>query len=1091
MRFTFAASWRSSSYCERQCTYCGLRRDRSQLPRYRLTEAEILESARLAVRLGYGTVVLQSGEDDGQTVEWLAGLIRTLRTTTTLAVTLSLGERPDEEVLRAFRDAGADRYLLRFETSDQRLYRRIHPDRPGRKSDRVGLLRRLRGWGYEIGSGVMVGIPGQTIDSLADDVELIRSLDLDMIGIGPFVAHPDTPLGAHAASAGSRQAPATEQMTLKMVALARLVCPRANIPSTTALATVDPAEGREAALLRGANIWMPNLTPVQYRESYEITREGVRPRRRPALRPVCGCANPEPGSSHRRRSGGFAGTTSPAGKSRMNTPQSRALSDGAVDFIDDGNLEHLLGRLEPASSEVRDIIAKSLARESLEVAETAVLLRTRQPELVEEIFEAARRLKREVYGNRIVLFAPLYVGNQCINDCVYCGFRRSSAAAIRRDLSGADLEREVLSLERVGHKRLILVFGEHPRWDAPTIAEAVRVVYAVKEGNGEIRRVNVNAAPLDHEGFRTVKEAGIGTYQIFHETYHHATYARVHPPGTRKADYLFRLDGPSRAMLAGCDDVGIGALFGLADWRFEVLGLVAHARHLQRRFGVGPHTISFPRMRPAAGVDYVPEHPVSDHEMLRVVAALRLAAPYTGLICTARETASVRREALRLGVSQIDGGSRIDLGGYSGDDAHTAERSQFLLGDTRSLSDVTLELLEDGHVPSYCTACYRMGRTGEHFMAARHSRLHSRVLHPQRALHPPGVPRRLREPRAQGRGTGRGCARACADAGGPAPSPPRRLSEEDSRSGRPRHPVLAMSTRLEEDLLGERAVPAGVLHGIHTERAIENFPLALRPVQPGLIHAYGAVKLACACANHELGRWDAPTYAAIERACREMMEGQLDEHIVVDALQGGAGTSMNMNVNEVLTNRALILLERPIGEYGTLSPLEDLNLHQSTNDTFPTALRVAALRECQALEREVLLLQEAFQAKERELAGVRKMGRTEMQDAVPITLGQEMGAYAEAFARESLAGLQVRGAPPGRQPRGHRDRDRARRPALVCLPGGGAPPPGHGLADRPRRQSHRGDAERRRVRRGQRHLEGLCGEPAEGGVRPSRSIERP
>jgi aspartate ammonia-lyase len=209
-----------------------------------------------------------------------------------------------------------------------------------------------------------------------------------------------------------------------------------------------------------------------------------------------------------------------------------------------------------------------------------------------------------------------------------------------------------------------------------------------------------------------------------------------------------------------------------------------------------------------------------------------------------------------------------------------------------------------------------------------------------------------------------------------------------------------MSARLEKDLLGERSVPAGVLHGIHTERAIENFPLALRPVRPCLIHAYGAVKLACARTNHELGRWDAPTFAAVERACREMMEGQLDEHIVVDALQGGAGTSMNMNVNEVLTNRALVLLGRPIGDYDTLSALDDLNLHQSTNDTFPTALRVAALLECQGLERDVLALQEAFQAKERELAGVRKMGRTEMQDAVPITLGQEMGAYAEAFARD-------------------------------------------------------------------------------------------
>jgi biotin synthase len=258
-----------SSYCERQCTYCGLRRDHRALARYRLTSDEVKECANLAVRLGYGTVVLQSGEDDALTADWIVGLVREIRATTPLAITLSLGERPDDELI-AFREAGADRYLLRFETSDPQLYHRIHPDRPGRKSDRIALLRRLRGWGYEIGSGVMVGIPGQTIDSLADDIETFRRLDLDMIGIGPFLPHPATPLGAHPASAGPRQAMASELVTLKMVALTRIVCPHANIPSTTALATIDPASGREAALVRGANIWMPNLTPVHYRESYEI-----------------------------------------------------------------------------------------------------------------------------------------------------------------------------------------------------------------------------------------------------------------------------------------------------------------------------------------------------------------------------------------------------------------------------------------------------------------------------------------------------------------------------------------------------------------------------------------------------------------------------------------------------------------------------------------------------------------------------------------------------------------------------------------------------------------------------------------------------
>jgi 2-iminoacetate synthase len=391
--------------------------------------------------------------------------------------------------------------------------------------------------------------------------------------------------------------------------------------------------------------------------------------------------------------------------------------EDAVDFIDEAHLELLLRRPAPEPAAVRELIAKSMARECLSVEETALLLRTEDPGLRHEIAEGARRLKDEVYGNRIVLFAPLYVGNDCVNDCAYCGFRRSNLEAVRCTLSSADLEDDVRALERQGHKRLILVFGEHPRYDARFIADSVRAVYAVREGRGgEIRRVNVNAAPLDVAGFRAVHEAGIGTYQVFQETYHHATYARVHPRGTRKADYLWRLAALDRAMEAGCDDVGIGALFGLHDWRFELLGLVSHALHLQARHGVGPHTISFPRLRPAPGVLVDARRAVSDEDFLRLVAILRLAVPYTGLICTAREEAEVRREALRLGVSQIDGGSRIDLGGYAGDGAPWRERSQFDLGDTRPLDAVMRELVADGHLPSFCTACYRLGRTGEHFM---------------------------------------------------------------------------------------------------------------------------------------------------------------------------------------------------------------------------------------------------------------------------------------------------------------------------------------------------------------------------------------
>ena len=399
------------------------------------------------------------------------------------------------------------------------------------------------------------------------------------------------------------------------------------------------------------------------------------------------------------------------------TLPSMKLSDAAVDFIDEGRLNGLLNAPAPDAIQVREIIARSLAKEPLTLDQTAALLRAEQPELIEEIFQAARELKRTVYGNRIVLFAPLYVGNRCVNDCAYCGFRRSNRQAIRRTLTTTEIVAQVEALENRGHKRLILVFGEHSAYSPQAMADAVRTVYSVKVGKGEIRRVNLNAAPLDVEGFRVVKAAAIGTYQIFQETYHHATYAALHSPRTRKGNYLYRLDAMDRAMQAGIDDVGIGALMGLHDWRFEVLGLVAHALYLQRAFGVGPHTISFPRLRPASGVDLPGAPLLSDFQLKRVIATLRLAVPYTGLILTAREPADLRREALAFGVSQIDAGSRVELGGYTeAPAAQELNREQFQLGDVRPLDQVVAELIHDDYIPSWCTACYRIGRTGEHFM---------------------------------------------------------------------------------------------------------------------------------------------------------------------------------------------------------------------------------------------------------------------------------------------------------------------------------------------------------------------------------------
>ncbi len=407
-------------------------------------------------------------------------------------------------------------------------------------------------------------------------------------------------------------------------------------------------------------------------------------------------------------------------------------SAGFRDFIDDAKIESLIGRPAPDPVWVREIIAKALTKTPLAVEETAVLLAADQPELVEEMFSAARSLKETVYGNRIVLFAPIYVGNRCVNDCTYCGFRSTNKDAQRSELDSAALARQVRALESVGHKRTILVFGEHPRYDPAFIAESVRTVYATKldpkvDGRpGEIRRVNINAAPQDVEGFKIIKEEGIGTFQIFQETYHHGAYAKAHGAKTRKGDYAWRLDGLSRAFEAGIDDLGIGALFGLADWRFDVLGLVTHAAYLKDRHGVGPHTISFPRLKAAQGVEHDPKNLVSDHDFKRLVAILRLSVPYTGMILTARESAELRNEILGFGVSQIDAGTKIDLGGYveEGDaqvmvqkpKAGKESRQQFELGDNRTLDEVIQHLTSNGYLPSFCTACYRAGRTGEVFM---------------------------------------------------------------------------------------------------------------------------------------------------------------------------------------------------------------------------------------------------------------------------------------------------------------------------------------------------------------------------------------
>ena len=399
-------------------------------------------------------------------------------------------------------------------------------------------------------------------------------------------------------------------------------------------------------------------------------------------------------------------------------PQKYSIEDKkGVPFIDSREIESFLYKATVDKNRLTDIIQKSLDKNRLNLEEVACLIKVNDPEMIEMIKEGARTLKKNVYGNRIVLFAPLYVGSMCTNDCQYCGFRTSNSKAQRNTLDEDQLVKEVEALEDNGQKRLILVFGEHPKYNARFIADTARKVYSVKKGNGEIRRVNINAAPLDTEGFKTVAEAGIGTYQIFQETYHPEAYKWYHPRGM-KAIYENRLTSLDRAQDAGLDDVGIGALFGLYDWRFEVMGLVRHTNHLEACYNVGPHTISFPRLQDASEVSFSDQYFVNDQDFARIIAILRLAVPYTGLILTARESAWLRKEVMRFGVSQIDGGTKIELGAYARKETEQQDltKEQFRINDDRSLGEVIEELLSEDYLPSFCTACYRLGRTGEHFM---------------------------------------------------------------------------------------------------------------------------------------------------------------------------------------------------------------------------------------------------------------------------------------------------------------------------------------------------------------------------------------
>jgi 2-iminoacetate synthase len=389
-------------------------------------------------------------------------------------------------------------------------------------------------------------------------------------------------------------------------------------------------------------------------------------------------------------------------------------------YINEERINNLLTSASKADNLKLDVIlekAKSLQRLTLE--ESAVLLSTDHPESIHKIFEAANFVKDAIYGRRVVLFAPLYISNLCVNNCLYCAFRSDNSAAKRRSLIIPEIKQQVEWLLGRGHKRILMVCAEGALPGKSNIdyyARGIRAIYEAQVGKNKIKRVNVNCAPLSREEFKKLKSSGIGTYQLFQETYHQKTYLAMHPKGP-KSDPDNRMEAIDRAFSAGIDDIGIGALYGLYDWRFETLGLLSHVEHMEDKFNIGPHTISVPRIEPAEGAElsFDPPCKMLDKDFKKVVAVLRLSVPYTGIIMSTRENAEMRDRLLSLGVSQASAESNTSPGGYS-DASKDKAVSQFYLRDQRSLDEVIGSLIEHGYIPSFCAACYRMERSGKVFM---------------------------------------------------------------------------------------------------------------------------------------------------------------------------------------------------------------------------------------------------------------------------------------------------------------------------------------------------------------------------------------
>lgn len=395
-------------------------------------------------------------------------------------------------------------------------------------------------------------------------------------------------------------------------------------------------------------------------------------------------------------------------------------SKAAGDFIDHAEILETLA-FAAANKSNRELIGRIIekAREckGLTHREAAVLLECDLPEETEKLFGLAKEIKQKFYGNRIVMFAPLYLSNYCVNGCLYCPYHQKNKTIARKKLTQAEIEREVVALQDMGHKRLALETGEDPvNNPIEYVLESIRTIYGIHHKNGAIRRVNVNIAATTVENYRKLKDAGIGTYILFQETYHKETYEKLHPTGPKR-DYAYHTEAMDRAMEAGIDDVGVGVLFGLNLYRYDFVGLLMHAEHLEAATGVGPHTISVPRIRPADDIDVKDfSNAISDEIFAKIVAVLRIAVPYTGMIVSTRESQATRERVLELGISQISGGSRTSVGGYVTPEPDEENSAQFDVNDRRSLDEVVQWLLQLGCIPSFCTACYREGRTGDRFM---------------------------------------------------------------------------------------------------------------------------------------------------------------------------------------------------------------------------------------------------------------------------------------------------------------------------------------------------------------------------------------